>query len=184
MNATQFYVAFDHLFRPSRAKTRQYAQYHLTAHDIGVILGEWDTIAPTWEPVVANFTGTARQLAGRRNAYHPTTITRAAAPRPIRDYLASLSPDQLAARRDMRVLYHGVGRDAAGAELLGACATFDPYHPDPEVRRPPAGKFDEIISCYTLNVVDQKVGKAILEEILGLLAFGGRAIITVRRDLR
>lgn len=183
MDATQFHVDFMGFF-PVLAKPGQYAQYHLSARDIGAILGDWDTIAPTWEAVATNFRGPPKQLARRRGAYHPTAIGRPVAPRPLRDYMASLTPAQLAKRRDMRVLYHGVGRDAAGAELIGASVTFDPYHPDPAVRRPPGGKFDEIVSCYTLNVVDQTTGKAILEEILGLLAFGGRAIITVRRDLR
>lgn len=86
-----------------------------------------------------------------------------------------------------RVLYHGMGRDYPGLRAIGregACAAtgYDPGQPDRRFRRKPRGRFNEIYSVYTLNVVPERTAKSIIQQIFDLLKPRGRAVISVRRD--
>ena len=120
----------------------------------------------------------------KEGTFHPTARARTAIPVPIRRFLEKFDGRE----EQGRVLYHGCGKDGHG---LGALTRngrddvvgYDPYHPDVEFRKPPRGKFDEVFSIYTLNVVERGVGVGILAEIASLLKKGGRAVIAVRRDL-
>lgn len=113
--------------------------------------------------------------AKSREAYHPTARARSEPAAPLLRYLKEFST-----RKKGRVLYHGVGRDDAGAELLGA-VRYDPYHPDPKVRRFPRGQFAEVHSHYTLNVLSKREGLSVLQEIYDLLTPQGVAVISVGR---
>ena len=58
----------------------------------------------------------------------------------------------------------------------------DPFHYDKSLTKLPSGKFDEVHSHYTLNVVDHPTGKQIMSDISSKLKPNGKAIITARRD--
>jgi hypothetical protein len=109
-----------------------------------------------------------------RKHFHPTARCRQSLTVPIAKYLEKHTPAD-------KVLYHGVGRDALGAQTLNADC-YDPFHPNAEVRQEPKGHYDEIHSHYTLNVVSSEEGREILIHIHGLLKSNGKAVISVRRD--
>lgn len=160
----QFWVHLG--LEPSKESTGKYAQWHLTKEQLGHVLKNWHEVK--WDHVSASRPSSSEK-------FHSTAITRNKLSTPIDNYLKIHKPAG-------RVLYHGVGRDEIGAKALGA-EKYDPFHPDPKVRQVPNGSFDEIHSHYTLNVVDKDVGKQILNHIHGLLNDGGKAVISVRRDL-
>lgn len=56
---------------------------------------------------------------------------------------------------------------------------YDPYWRPNRI----TGQFDTIVCNYVLNVVPEKTQRDILHRIRGLLAPGGSAYISVRRDL-
>ena len=152
---------------PSKESTGKYAQWHLNKEQLGHVLKNWDKVQ--WE----HRSGSRPSSEGK---FHSTAITRNKLSTPIAGYLDRHEPQG-------RVLYHGCGRDDVGAKALGA-ERHDPYHPDPAVQAMPKGKFNEIHSHYTLNVVDKDVGHKILSHIHGLMADDGKAVISVRRDLK
>lgn len=85
-----------------------------------------------------------------------------------------MSQDLLAGR----ILDYGSGR-GFDADALNA-DRYDPYwHPTK-----PKGKFDTIICNYVLNVVDEDTQESILQELRTYLKDGGKAYISVRRDLK
>ena len=162
----QFFVHLG--IRPSEERPGKYAQWCLTKKQLASVIGNWSSGGVQWR-----WCSDSRPSTEGR--YHATAIARKSLPAPLARYLTHNRPIG-------RVLYHGVGRDNLGARALQS-DVYDPYHPDPQVRALPIGSYDEIHSHYTLNVVDSETGYAILKHIFDLLAAGGRAIISVRRDL-
>ena len=160
----QFFVSLPVV--PAYERRGRYAQWHVSREDLWKILQNWDCVQ--WDRCSDSRPSTPGK-------YHATAITRKVLSAPISAYLADHAPVG-------RTLYHGVGRDIIGASALGA-EKYDPYHTDPEIRKAPNGVFDEIHSHYTLNVVSKSQGYEILSHIYGLLRVGGRAVISVRRDL-
>lgn len=77
-----------------------------------------------------------------------------------------------------RVLDYGCGRGVDARELV--CAKWDP-HWSPVM---PEGLFDTVLCTYVLNVVKKDEEEAILGSLRRKLAPGGRAYVSVRRDLR
>jgi 8-oxo-dGTP pyrophosphatase MutT (NUDIX family) len=163
--AGQFYVDFAGVPK-TREKKGSFALWDLSKKQLGDILDNWDH--HTWNLASASRPSTPEK-------HHSTAITRNKLSQPIAEYLKTKKPYG-------RVLYHGVGRDDIGAQALGA-EKHDPFHPDPKVRENPTGKFHEVHSHYTLNVVDKPTGYQILRHIHGLLDDEGRAVISVRRDV-
>jgi len=162
--AGQFFVHLG--VRPTEERPGRYAQWCLTREQLASIIGDWTRVRWWWCSVSRPST---------EGKYHATAKARKSLPAPLARYLTHNSPLG-------RVLYHGVGRDDLGAKALRA-DVYDPHHPDPQVRVLPTGPYNEIHSHYTLNVVSGEVGYAILKHIHDLLSEGGRAIISVRRDL-
>lgn len=163
-DAGQFQVHLG--LTPSKESTGKYAQWHLTKEQLGHVLKNWGSVQ--WE----HRSGSRQSSEGK---FHSTAITRNKLSTPIAGYLSKHKPNG-------RVLYHGCGRDDIGAKALGA-ERHDPYHPDKAVQAMPKGKFDEVHSHYTLNVVDKNVGHKILSHIHSLMSDNGKAVISVRRDL-
>jgi hypothetical protein len=78
-----------------------------------------------------------------------------------------------------RKLDYGCGRmhDAKAFGMVG----YDPYYNPIEL----SGEFDTITCNYVLNVIDNAAMRCeVLETIHSLLAVGGTAYITVRRDVK
>lgn len=144
--------------RPAK-ETRGYALWKLTRSELGRLLGRMK----------------ARKTRSGPSGFR-TAIARRRAPAPMR----SLSG------RSGACLYHGVGRDQPGVRALRkrcrVVTAYDPHHPDPRMRKRPRGKYDEILSIYTLNVVSTAEGRRVLREIHRMLKPGGRAVLAVRRD--
>lgn len=151
-------------------KRGRYALWRLSKRQLGALLR---TGKLRWRRV----RGDTREA--KLGQFHPTAVARQKPPTPLREAVESFGACD-------RALYHGVGRDVPGARLLqaqcGEVAVYDPYHPNPKVTQRPRGTYDEIVSVYTLNVVDQKEGKRVLKEIHRALKPGGHATIAVRRD--
>lgn len=77
-----------------------------------------------------------------------------------------------------RCLDYGCGR-GKDADTFGM-KKYDPtFYP-----KVPRGRFDTITCTYVLNVVEPGLWPRVLRSIQGLLAPGGRAYITVRRDVK
>ena len=80
-----------------------------------------------------------------------------------------------------------MGRDEPGLSWLGkvcrAAVGYDPHSPKPKRRKRPIGKFDLVVSAYTLNVVDSAEGRRVLAELARQMSPRGRAVIAVRRDV-
>ena len=173
----QYHVDFKG-HKPTMHASGKYAQYHFTKEHLANILNDFPNQAE-WSPRSPMSRGKSKE------GFHPTAITRKQAPTPILDYL-NKHPD---ASSGKKILYHGVGKDKPGAEAISrggkhAVHTYDPFHSDPNVRQLPNDQFDEVHSHYTLNVVHPNVGKNILQEIHDRLKPGGKAVISVRRDLK
>jgi ADP-ribose pyrophosphatase YjhB (NUDIX family)/GNAT superfamily N-acetyltransferase len=162
----QFFVDFDGVPK-TREKKGLYATWELSKQDLKNILKNWDK--HTWE-----YASASRPSASEK--FHATARSRQSLSAPVSDYLKSKGATK------GRVLYHGVGRDDVGADALNA-EKYDPFHPNPEIRKQPSGKFDEVHSHYTLNVVDKDTGKGIIQHLHDLLNENGKAVISVRRDL-
>jgi len=156
--------------RPDRAQ-RGYVVWRLSRRELGRLLRNWK--ATSWRQV-----STGRSPSEGR--FHPTARRRLRSPNPLRAAVKDIE-------RCNRALYHGVGRDQPGLALLErACkrvVAYDPYHPDALVRRKPRGKFDEIVSVYSLNVMSPTEGKRALREIFAKLRPRGHATIAVRSDV-
>jgi SAM-dependent methyltransferase len=105
-----------------------------------------------------------------------TALSRKVPSTPAR-YILRYCLDYLRIGATGRGLDYGCGR-GADAEALG----FEGYDPHwrPEA---PEGKFDVITCSYVLNVVPEDAQTAVLASIRSLLAPGGVAYISVRRDL-
>jgi len=146
----------------------KFAQYIISKKDIETILTNWSE--HTWD---LKSGGEVKAVVQKH--FHPTARDRYSLTVPIAKYLEKNTPAD-------KVLYHGVGRDALGAQTLNADC-YDPFHPNAEVRQAPKGHYDEIHSHYTLNVVSSAEGREILIHIHGLLKAKGKAVISVRRDL-
>ena len=166
-------------YSPSAAfsKPGHWIQYHLTRDMLNQIISGWDTAA-SW-----SLSRTTRKII-KPGHYHPAAKNRAKPAAPIIAYLRIAKDD----KNPKNILYHGVGRDAAGASALArgginTVSVYDPFHPDEKVRTLCAGPFDEIHSHYTLNVVDKPTGKLILTELHTLLRDGGIAIVSLRDDI-
>ena len=146
-----------------------YALYRLTKRELGKVIRE----KATWREVAAGRAPTA----GR---HHPTARRRGAPPAPLRAAVKDFG-------RCKRALYHGVGRDRPGLALLekhcDAAVGYAPYHPDGRTTRLPRGTFDEVVSIFTLNVLDRAEGKKALRQIHRKLRRGGHATIAVRTDV-
>jgi hypothetical protein len=155
----------------SRRKS-SYALWRLSKPELKAVIRNWDKVR--W---IRKIESPREPRPGR---FHPTAIARKKAPVPLREGVKHFAACENA-------LYHGVGRDQPGLELLKRrceCAVaYDPYHPDQAVTHKPAGQFDEVVSMYTLNVVGRPEGKEILREIHSKLKPGGHATIAVRRDI-
>lgn len=149
--------------------TSGHATYRLTKAELGKVLRAWGKAG--WKAVRKD------RAPSTSSAFHPTAAPRKRMAVPLRKALP---------KKCGRALYHGVGRDAPGAAALRRrcrrVVEYDPFHPDPKVRRKPKGRFDEIFSVYVLNVVPKTQGRHVLREIHRLLAPGGHATISVRRD--
>ena len=152
---------------PAVKKSGAYAQWQLTKQELKNVINNWDNVS--WDQRSISRPST-------EGSFHSTAITRNKPPKPIADYLANNEVSG-------EVLYHGVGRDEAGAEALGA-DRYDKYHTDPEITKEPNKVYNEIHSHYTLNVVDKDEGLKILNHIYKLLSSNGKAVISVRRDLK
>lgn len=75
----------------------------------------------------------------------------------------------------------GRGEDARWLRRQGFEVTaYDPHH-GPE--RLPSGRFDTVLSTYVLNVLPPAEQKKVERQIRDRLAPGGRALVTVRRDV-
>ena len=82
-----------------------------------------------------------------------------------------------------RILDYGCGHgsDVKYLEMSGMDVSgYDPYWLPEE----PVGSYDTITCTYVLNVVGIDQEKEIIERIRRLLSPGGRAFLTVRRDLK
>ena len=147
----------------------------------------------TWEfsrselgRILANWNGEVSFRPHTRGTGSPwvTAIARPKAALPIRKHL-QYAPVPCSG---CRVLYHGMGRDKRGLMALGrsgACsaAGYDRYSPIEADRKMPTGKFSEVVSTFTLNVLDQAEAKKVVREIHSKLRPGGIAVITTRRDV-
>jgi hypothetical protein len=146
--------------------------YKMSKKELGAAMRQLDSAS--WQKVFEKTTS----KQGKLGDYHPTAISRRTAPAPLK-----AAPPRRSCRR---ALYHGVGRDDAGMKTLKRrCDTVvahDPHHPDASVRAKPRGKFDEVYSIYTLNVVDKAEGKKVLKGIYDALDDDGEATIAVRKD--
>ena len=109
-----------------------------------------------------------------------TAIVRKKPAAPLRSQLGS---KESACRR----LYHGVGKDQQGVVAMGrgGCevVAYDKYSPKSEHRKEPTGKFSEVFSIFTLNVVPEAEAKQVVQELHDKLRDGGRAVIATRRDI-
>ncbi len=162
-------------FGVSEKETSGYARYHFKKDQLKSLIDNWDSEAG-FTPITES---TKPVETGK---HHPTATARQEAAAPLRDYVDTHPV------LGKRILYHGVGRDLAGAKLLARgdandVEVYDPHHPDEAVRAEPKGKYDQIHSHYTLNVVDPDEGKKVLTHIHSKLRNGGEAIVSVRRDL-
>ena len=78
-----------------------------------------------------------------------------------------------------RILDYGCGRGFDAKELNAD--KYDPFFS----HCPPHGQYDTILCTYVLNVIPNSQERSrILNKIKGLLNEGGRAYISVRRDLK
>ena len=59
---------------------------------------------------------------------------------------------------------------------------YDPFHYDNSLKSLPKGKFDEVHSHYTMNVIDHETGGNVMNEISSKLKPNGKAVVTARRD--
>ncbi len=76
-----------------------------------------------------------------------------------------------------RILDYGCGRGRDADEL--GCERWDPYWSP----RMPQRFFDTVLCTYVLNVVKKDEEEAVLDSLRAKLRPGGRAYVTVRRDL-
>jgi ubiquinone/menaquinone biosynthesis C-methylase UbiE len=76
-----------------------------------------------------------------------------------------------------KYLDYGCGRGQC-ADRLDNFEKYDPHY----FPKNPLGRYDLITCHYVLNVVDIDSENEIIENITRLLAPGGTALITVRRD--
>ena len=160
---------------PKLKRSGGYAQYHFSKQDLANILQNWDSTA-NWEKMGKQ---PGPIVEGQR---HPTSITRKVAAAPITDYLAT-NPAPV-----KRILYHGVGDDEPGAFALGEGGAYihkyDKFHDNEEYKKEPPGQYDEIHSPYVLNVTEPEDGKKAMQLMHDKLAPNGKAIVSVRRDLK
>lgn len=163
-------------FSPVSCEKGVYAEWYFSMPQLRYILDNWET-AVMWKKLK----DIDKPLD--REKFHPTARYRKILSKPIKHYVETSSQNGT-----KRILYHGIGKDEIGLRALSnngsnAVYGYDPFHPNKKYRSLPNGKFDEIHSHYTLNVVDKDEGKDIIGEICGKLLSGGAAIISVRRDL-
>ncbi len=81
-----------------------------------------------------------------------------------------------------KVLDYGSGRGADVKWLRGRglnVAAYDPHHGP---KKAPTGPFDTILCTYVLNVLNKANQDKVAAKLRGLLAPGGSAYVTVRRD--
>ena len=171
----QFYV--DLQLEPL-LKKRNYALWVLPRIELAKLLMGSLRLHNSWRLIKT----TKREV--KEGQFHPAARRRHSAPAPVREFLAHLDSRETSGR----ILYHGIGRDEPGLEAMSRggrdeVVGFDPYHPDLELRELPTGRFDEVFSIYTLNVVPAKQGIDILGEIFDVLEPAGKAVIAVRRDI-
>lgn len=109
--------------------------------------------------------------------YHRTAIGRTKASVPVRWLLKS---GEIA--RDEKILDYGCGR-GADADFLG-CDGWDPQTDNPRHKQYPTGKYDVVLCTYVLNVLHcPSEREQVIQRVTSLLAPGGRAYFTVRRDI-
>lgn len=77
-----------------------------------------------------------------------------------------------------RTLDFGCGKGTDADYLY--CERYDPYY----FSELPSGQFNTILCTYVLNVLLPEQRTYAINHLLGLLAPGGTAYITVRRDIR
>jgi len=161
--------------RPPVRKSTSHATWVFTRPELSRILRNWD-----------RDTSVGIHSVGDANPFI-TAIQRPEAPAvPLREYLRK--HPQAPPNGRCRGLYHGMGRDYPALKDIireGACAAtgYDPGQPDRKIRRKPHGRFNEIYSIYTLNVVPERTARNIVQQIFDLLKPRGRAVISVRRDI-
>lgn len=162
----------------------QYVVWKLSKEELSLVITRLEVVgsSKTWEQL-------RKGRIVKRKEFHPTAVARTSTPAPIARALLRLP----AYSKRHRILYHGVGRDSFGAEALTRngrykVIIYDPFHPDPKVRAWPRGRYREVWSVYTLNVVPFDQGLRILGELHTFIdnlehkpetAF---AMIAVRRD--
>lgn len=76
-----------------------------------------------------------------------------------------------------RCLDYGCGRGFDADEL--GMDKYDPYYFPEE----PTGKYTTIVCTYVLNVISQEDQEDVIRKIRALLEEGGKAYLTVRRDI-
>ena len=183
---TQWYV---NLAQTPLVDNKKFAIYEMDKAELFTCAGHTDISIREWRPVVNK---TKRKSLTTKKGFHNTAIARKTVPAPIQWFVNRYNPR----KTHWDILYHGCGKDDIGTEALvdygfiedhrkssTTVCRYDPYHPDPEVRKFPTETFDEIFSIYVLNVVPQNEGRKILREIYSLLKPKGTAIIAVRRDI-
>lgn len=107
--------------------------------------------------------------------YHPTAIARGEASAPVRHLWTH-------ARGLFRgtVLDYGCGRGADVAALRAR--GYDPWHPDPAMRREPTGQFGTVLLTYVLNVLPPRPRVAALVRAAARVRPGGYLAVTVRPE--
>ena len=170
---SQYFVSFPGN-QPVKDLSGQFAMWHFSKQQLANILKNWETQADWkyWSP----------SEESKEGEFHRTAIGRPKLSRPIKYYMKTQP------KKNGRLLYDGVGRDETGVAGLMSHGfkvdKYDPFHPDESVRQKPKGVYDEVHSHYTLNVVDKNTGKDIIQRIHDSLDPNGRAVISVRRDLK
>ena len=106
--------------------------------------------------------------------FHRAAIGRAEPSAPVRLLLAHYGVQNL------EILDFGSGR-GTDAEALDATA-YDPYHPDPELRKLPGGQFDLVLAIYVLNVLPPRKRGPAIDVVLSKVRRGGFLFVAVRTE--
>lgn len=134
-----------------------------------------------WHPLSGWAARRASPSGGRNvvapSGYHRTALARRGASVPLR-VVQERFPEWLGGS----VLDYGAGRGADCKVLSrrGRAACYDPHHPDPKMRRRPAGTFGIVMLSYVLNVLPPKPRAQALREAARHVAVSGHLVVAVR----